>query len=109
MAIHYVFLFEDKHDDYREVLVEPRSAKARLLGIREQRQWEQNHFRCATHILLSGLVDGSGIGVLKEIKKIKKNIYASLLRQKGQESPAGFSAIRVQGNPYHAGLHDEDD
>jgi rhodanese-related sulfurtransferase len=39
--INYDFLFEDKQDDYQEVLRELRAGKAQLIDIREQSEWEQ--------------------------------------------------------------------
>jgi rhodanese-related sulfurtransferase len=75
MAINYDFLFEDKQDDYQEVLQELRGNKAQLIDIREQKEWEQFHFKCAMHIPLSDLAKGIGIETLKEIKKSNKKIY----------------------------------
>ena len=73
--INYDFLFEDKQEDYQEVLKELRSGKARLIDIREHKEWEQNHFKCAMHIPLSDLARGIGVATLKEIKKANKKIY----------------------------------
>ena len=75
MAINYDFLFEDKQDDYQEVLQELRGNKAQLIDIREQKEWEQFHFKCAMHIPLSDLAKGIGVGSLKEIKESNKKIY----------------------------------
>jgi len=73
--INYDFLFEDKQQDYQEVLKELRSGKAQLIDIREQKEWEQNHFKCAMHIPLSDLARGIGVEALREIKKSNKKIY----------------------------------
>lgn len=73
--INYDLLFEDKHEDYKKVLDELRGGKAQLIDIRERREWEQYHFKCAMHIPLSGLEKGIGIETLRDIKKSKKKIY----------------------------------
>jgi rhodanese-related sulfurtransferase len=73
--INYDFLFEEKHEDYQEVLKELRSGKAQLIDIRERNEWEKNHFKCATHIPLSDLEKGIGVENLREIKKANKKIY----------------------------------
>ena len=75
MAINYDFLFEDKQDGYQDVLQELRSNKAQLIDIRERKEWEQSHFKCAMHIPLSDLAKGLGVETLKEIKKSSKKIY----------------------------------
>ena len=73
--INYDFLFEKKQEDYKKILLELRDGKARLIDIREQKEWEQNHFKCAMHIPLSDLAKGIGIETLKEIKKSDKKMY----------------------------------
>ena len=73
--INYDLLFEDKQNDYQEILGELRSGKAQLIDIRESREWDQHHFRCAVHIPLSDLARGKGIDTLKEIKRENKKIY----------------------------------
>ena len=73
--INYDLLFEEKPEDYQEVLRELRGGKAQLIDIRERNEWEKNHFKCATHIPLSDLAKGIGVESLKEIKKSNKNIY----------------------------------
>ena len=73
--INYDFLFEDRLDDYQEVLRELRGGKARLIDIRERGEWEKNHFKCAMHIPLSDLAQGIGIESLREIKQSNKKIY----------------------------------
>ena len=73
--INYDFLFEEKQEDYQEVLRELRSGKAQLIDIRERNEWEENHFKCAMHIPLSDLAKGIGVGSLKEIKESNKKIY----------------------------------
>ena len=73
--INYDFLFEDKQGDYQEVLRELRSGRGQLIDIRERREWEQHHFKCAIHIPLSDLAKGIGVATLKEIKKADKKIY----------------------------------
>ena len=73
--INYDFLFEEKQEDYQEVLRELRSGKAQLIDIRERDEWEKNHFKCAVHIPLSDLAKGIGVESLKEIKKSNKKIY----------------------------------
>jgi rhodanese-related sulfurtransferase len=73
--INYDFLFEERHEDYQEVLRELRSGKAQLIDIRERNEWEKNHFKCAMHIPLSDLAKGIGVGSLKEIKESNRKIY----------------------------------
>ena len=73
--INYDFLFEDKQGDYQGILLELRGGSAQLIDIRERDEWEQYHFKCATHIPLSDLVKGIGVETLKEIKKANKKIY----------------------------------
>ena len=73
--INYDFLFEERQEDYQEVLKELRSGKAQLIDIRERNEWEKNHFKCAMHIPLSDLARGLGVGSLKEIKESNKKIY----------------------------------
>ena len=73
--INHDFLFEAKQEDYKEVLQELRSGKAQLIDIRERKEWEQNHFKCAKHIPLSDLAKGIGVGSLKEIKEANKKIF----------------------------------
>ncbi len=73
--INYDFLFEEKHEDYQEILQELRSGKARLIDIREHDEWEKNHFKCALHIPLSDLVKGIGVESLREIKESNRKIY----------------------------------
>jgi rhodanese-related sulfurtransferase len=75
MAINYDFLFEDKKDDYQEILQELRDNRAQLIDIRERKEWEQSHFKCAMHIPLSDLSRGIGVETLKKIKKSNKKIY----------------------------------
>ena len=73
--INYDFLFEEKRQDYQEVLKELRGGRARLIDIRETDEWEKNHFSCALHIPLSDLEKGVGVDILKEIKRSDKKIY----------------------------------
>ena len=73
--INYDLLFEEKQEDYHEVLHELRGGKAQQIDIRERNEWERNHFKCAMHIPLSDLAKGMGVDSLKEIKKANKNIY----------------------------------
>ena len=73
--INYDLLFEEKLEDYQDVLRELRSGKAQLIDIRERNEWEKNHFKCAMHIPLSDLAKGIGVESLKEIKKSSKKIY----------------------------------
>lgn len=73
--INYDFLFEEKPEDYQEILQELRSGNAKLIDIRERNEWEKNHFKCAMHIPLSDLAKGIGVGSLKEIKEANKKIY----------------------------------
>ena len=73
--INYDFLFEEKPEDYQEILQELRSGNAKLIDIRERNEWEKNHFKCAMHIPLSDLAKGIGVGSLKEIKESNKKIY----------------------------------
>ena len=73
--INYDFLFEDKQDDYQEILKELRGGKAQLIDIRERKEWEQYHFKCAMHIPLSDLAKGIGVETLRAIKKSNKKIY----------------------------------
>jgi len=73
--INYDFLFEEKPEDYQEILQELRSGNAKLIDIRELNEWEKNHFKCAMHIPLSDLAKGIGVGSLKEIKESNKKIY----------------------------------
>jgi len=73
--INYDYLFEDKQNDYQEILLELRSGKAQLIDIRERNEWEQYHFKCATHIPLSDLAKGKGVDILKEIRQSNKKIY----------------------------------
>jgi rhodanese-related sulfurtransferase len=73
--INYDFLFEEKQEDYQEVLRDLRGGKAQLIDIRERDEWEKNHFKCAIHIPLSDLTKGIGVETLKEIKESNKKIY----------------------------------
>ena len=73
--INYDFLFEDKKDEYQNILKELRGGKAQLIDIREQNEWEKSHFKCAIHIPLSDLKRGIGIEILKDIKQSDKKIY----------------------------------
>jgi rhodanese-related sulfurtransferase len=73
--INYDFLFEDKHQDYQDILQELRSGKAELIDIRERNEWEQAHFKCARHVPLSDLAKGIGVEILKDIRKANKKIY----------------------------------
>ena len=73
--INYDFLFEEKPEDYQEILQELRSGNAKLIDIRERNEWEKNHFKCAMHIPLSYLAKGLGVESLKEIKESNKKIY----------------------------------
>ncbi len=73
--INYDLLFEEKQEDYKKILQELKGGKARLIDIREQKEWEQNHFKCAMHIPLSDLARGIGVETLKEIKKSDKKMY----------------------------------
>ena len=40
--INFDFMFDDKQQDYEEVLKELRADKAQLVDIREKNEWEQN-------------------------------------------------------------------
>jgi len=73
--INYDLLFEEKQENYQEVLRELRGGKAHLIDIRERDEWEKSHFKCAMHIPLSDLAKGIGIDSLKEIKKANKKIF----------------------------------
>lgn len=73
--INFDFMFEDKKEDYKEILEELRGGKARLIDIREQSEWEQNRFKCAIHIPLSELSRGVGVEILKDIKQSNKTMY----------------------------------
>jgi len=73
--INYDFLFEDKKDEFQNILKELRGGKAQLIDIREQNEWEKSHFKCAIHIPLSDLKMGIGIEILKDIKQSDKKIY----------------------------------
>ena len=73
--INYDFLFEDKQNDYQEILKELRGGKAQLIDIRERQEWEQYHFKCAMHIPLSDLAKGIGVETLREIKENNKKIF----------------------------------
>ena len=73
--INYDFLFEEKPQDYQEILQELRSGNAKLIDIRERNEWEKYHFKCAMHIPLSDLAKGIGVESLKEIKESNKKIY----------------------------------
>jgi rhodanese-related sulfurtransferase len=73
--INYDFMFDDKIENYQEVLQELRSGKAQLIDIREQSEWQQNRFKCAIHVPLSDLAQGKGVDTLKEIKESNKKIY----------------------------------
>ena len=73
--INFDFMFDDKKEDYREIVKELRGGKARLIDLREHAEWDQNRFQCAIHLPLSGLSRGAGIETLKEIKQSNKKIY----------------------------------
>lgn len=73
--INFDFMFDDKKEDYRKILDELRGGEARLIDIREESEWNQNRFKCATHIPLSDLSRGIGLEILKEVKKSNKKIY----------------------------------
>lgn len=73
--INFDFMFEDKKEDYQQILKELRGGKAQLIDIRERSEWEQNRFKCAMHIPLSELSRGVGVEVLKDIKQSNKEIY----------------------------------
>ena len=73
--INYDFLFEDKKDEYQNVLKELRGGKAQLIDIREQNEWEKSHFKCTIHLPLSDIKKGVGIEILKDIKQSNKKIY----------------------------------
>ncbi len=73
--INFDFMFDDKKEDYEEILQELRGGKAQLIDIREQSEWEQGRFKCAIHVPLSELSRGKGIEILKEIKQANKKIY----------------------------------
>ena len=73
--INYDFLFEEKQEDYQEVLRELRSGESRLIDIRERDEWEKNHFKCAMHIPLSDLARGTGVESLKKTKASNRKIY----------------------------------
>ena len=68
-------MFEDKKDEYQNVLKELRGGKAQLIDIREQNEWEKSHFKCAIHLPLSDIKRGVGIEILKDIKQSNKKIY----------------------------------
>ena len=110
VIINYDFLFEDKQDDYQEVLRELRAGKAQLIDIRELSEWEQYHFKCAIHIPRSDLEQGKGIENLRQIKQDnKKNLHPLPVGQQGQKGTADPGTVWLQGNPYHPDHHDEDD
>jgi rhodanese-related sulfurtransferase len=73
--INYDFLFEEKKDEYQNILKELRGGKAQLIDIRERNEWEKSHFKCAIHLPLSDLARGVGIEVLRDIKLSNKKIY----------------------------------
>lgn len=73
--INYDFMFEDRENEYENILKELRGGKAQLIDIREQNEWEKSHFKCAIHLPLSDLTRGVGIEVLKGIKQSNKKIY----------------------------------
>lgn len=73
--VNYDYMFEDKKDAYKEILEEVHNGSAQLVDIREQNEWEQNRFKCAVHVPLSGLAKGVGIDILKNIRKENKKIY----------------------------------
>ena len=97
--INYDFLFEEKHEDYQEVLRELRGGKAQLIDIRERDEWEKNHFKCAKHIPLSDLKMGIGVEILKEIKASDKKIYihcrSGNRARKAQEILAGYGCTQI--------------
>ena len=43
--INYEFLFEEKQNDFQEIISELRSGKGHLIVMWECREWEQNHFK----------------------------------------------------------------
>ena len=73
--INFDFMFDDKKEDYTKILDDLRGGEARLIDIREESEWNQKRFKCATHIPLSDLSRGIGIEILKEIKESNKKIY----------------------------------
>lgn len=97
--INYDFLFDDKQRDYQEVLDELRGGRAQLIDIREQKEWDQYHFKCAMHIPLSDLARGIGVDTLREIKKANKKIYihcrSGSRARKAQEILAGYGCKEI--------------
>ncbi len=73
--INFDFLFDSKKEDYQAILDDARSGKGQLVDIREKQEWEQAHFKCATHLPLSELSKGIGIDKLRSIKQSGKKIY----------------------------------
>src|SRR3990172_5082320 len=73
--VNYDYMFEDKKNDYKQILQEVRNGSAQLVDIREQNEWEQNRFKCAIHVPLSDLAKGVGVDVLKKVKEENKKIY----------------------------------
>lgn len=73
--VNFDFMFDDKKDNYKDILQEVRNGSAQLVDIREKNEWEQNRFKCAVHIPLSELAKGIGVDVLKKIRKEDKKIY----------------------------------
>jgi rhodanese-related sulfurtransferase len=73
--INYDLLFDDRKEDYQEILKLLRGGSAQLIDIREQSEWEENRFQCAIHLPLSALSRGIGIDILKDIKRSNKKIY----------------------------------
>ena len=68
-------MFDDRLDDYQDILQELRGGRAQLIDIRELSEWEKNHFKCAVHLPLSDIAKGIGVEILKGIKQANKKIY----------------------------------
>ncbi len=68
-------LFQNDTMDYLSILEEVKNGNSQLVDIREQAEWDQNHFVGALHLPLSGLYRGEGIENLKEVQAQKKKIY----------------------------------
>lgn len=73
--INFNFMFDGNREDFKEILGELRGGKARPIDIREESEWKQNRFKCATHIPLSNLLKGVGIYVMREIRASNQKIY----------------------------------
>ena len=88
--INYDFLFEDKKDEYQNILKELRGGKAQLIDIRQQNEWEKSHFKCAIHLPLSDLKREVGIEILKDIKQSNKKYIFIVVLVIEREQPKKF-------------------